>query len=661
MIDIKSQMALATRAFQGGDFAGACDLAQRAADRAPANAAVLQFLGIAQVQSGDPHTGFATLKRAIGLAPGDRQLRLNAARAAIDAGQPGEVEAICAPLGRDAAAQQIIAQAAKLAGDAASAADRLAALAGQHPRDARVLNNYGNALIEAGRVDEAVSVLERASALAANEPQVWLNLGRARSIAQEFDAALEAFQRAIDLNPQDADVNLELGKSLLRYGWHEEALGRLSEAARGGKRDPQVIVMIGLCYAGLERLVDAERAYRTALTVEPGHSGALLNLALQLERENREDEIEVLVADARARGADGPELKYCDALLLRRQGDNAGALALIEANRPEGMDAYVREQLIGQLADRLGDADKAFASFSAMNQEMILAPNGQRHPGTEYTAFIHENTAKLTPEWFARWTGSPPPDGRASPAFLGGFLRSGTTLLDTILMGHEGTEVREEQAMITRLREIAQTLEALPTLPRDQIGMMRAAYFAELRAGGAVAPGKLVIDKFPLMTLRAAYVHRAFPDAKFVFALRHPCDVVLSCFMQNFRVTSAMSSFLTLENAAKFYDAAMAHWERAREILPLDVHTVRYEDMVQDLEGELRPLIAFLGLEWDDALLNHQKTARDRGYIRTPSYAQVTEKIYTRSSGRWEAYAKHMEPVLPILAPWVEKFGYAPL
>jgi Flp pilus assembly protein TadD len=661
MNDLASIMAQATGAFRGGDFARARDLAQRAALSQPANAQVLQFLGIAQAQSGDPETGFATLKRAIGLAPGDKQLRLNAARAAIDAGLPAEVEALCAPLGQDAAAQQVIAQAAKLTGDVEAAAERLSALAAQHPRDVRILNNYGNALTEVGRADEAVAVLERAAQLDPQQPQVWLNLGRARSIAKQFDAAIEAFDRALALSPQDAELNLELGKSLLRYGFHEQALGRLSEAARGGQRDPQVIVMIGLCYAGMERLPEAERAYRTALTIAPGHASALLNLALQLERENREDEIEALANEARAHGADGPELRYCEALILRRQGNNAQALEIIEANHPEGMDEYAREQLIGQLADRLGDADKAFASFSAMNHEMILTPAGQRHPGTEYTANIQANTAKLTPEWFARWTGSPPPDGRPSPAFLGGFLRSGTTLLDTILMGHEDTEVREEQEMITRLREIAQNLESLPTLPRDRIGMMRAAYFAELRAGGAVAPGKLVIDKFPLMTLRAAYVHRAFPEAKFVFALRHPCDVVLSCFMQNFRVTSAMSSFLTLENGARFYDAAMSHWERAREILPLDVHTVRYEDMVQDLESELRPLIAFLGLEWDDALLNHQKTARDRGYIRTPSYAQVTEKVYTRSSGRWEAYAKHMEPIFPILAPWVEKFGYAPL
>lgn len=171
-------------------------------------------------------------------------------------------------------------------------------------------------------------------------------------------------------------------------------------------------------------------------------------------------------------------------------------------------------------------------------------------------------------------------------------------------------------------------------------------------------PGKLVIDKYPLMTLRAAFIHRAFQDAKFIFALRHPCDVVLSCFMQSFRVTSAMASFLTLENAAKFYDAAMEHWFKAREILPLDVHTVRYEDMVLDLEGELRPLLGFLGLEWDAPLLDHQKTAKDRGCIRTPSYAQVTEKIYTRSSGRWQSYRKHMEPILPTLEPWIERFGY---
>ncbi|MGX7925533.1 tetratricopeptide repeat-containing sulfotransferase family protein [Tsuneonella sp. HG094] len=661
MRDLATVMAQATGAFHGGDFTRARDLAQRAAHSEPTNVQVLQFLGIAQAQSGDPQSGLATLKRAIGLAPSDKQLRLNAARAAIDAGAFDEVESICLPLGSEPAAQQVLAQAARLSGDARTASDRLGALVAKNPADSRLLNNYGNALIDAGHVKEAIAAFEKASALDPNNPQVWLNLGRAHSIDQRFNQALAAFRTAIALPSADAEVTLELGKSLLRYGCYEEALPQLSEAARRGKRDAQVIVMIGLCYSGMEKLADAERAYRTALSIDPTSPDAILNLALQLERENREDEIERLAKAARKAGMDGAALWYCDALVLRRKGDNRAALDIIEAHHPEGMDVYAREQLIGQLADRVGDADRAFAAFSAMNGEMLLTPSGQQHSGTEYIRSIAEDTGTLTPQWYSHWTGEAPRDGRASPAFLGGFLRSGTTLLDTVLMGHADTEVREEQAMITRLREIAGSLEALPTLPAERIALMRAAYFSELRAGGPVPAGKLIVDKFPLMTLRAAYVHRAFPDAKFIFALRHPCDVVLSCWMQNFRITSAMSSFLTLENAARFYDAAMTHWERAREVLPLDVHTVRYEDMVVDLEGELRPLIAFLGLEWDDALLNHQKTARDRGYIRTPSYAQVTEKIYTRSSGRWESYRAHMEPILPILAPWVEKFGYEPV
>ena len=92
--------------------------------------------------------------------------------------------------------------------------------------------------------------------------------------------------------------------------------------------------------------------------------------------------------------------------------------------------------------------------------------------------------------------------------------------------------------------------------------------------------------------------------------------------------------------------------------MPLRVHTVRYEAMVEDLEREVRPLLEFLDLPWEEAVLDHQQTAAGRGYIRTPSYAQVTEKVYGRASGRWRRYEKHLEPVLPVLLPWAERLGY---
>ena len=159
--------------------------------------------------------------------------------------------------------------------------------------------------------------------------------------------------------------------------------------------------------------------------------------------------------------------------------------------------------------------------------------------------------------------------------------------------------------------------------------------------------------------IRVPLIHRLFPDAKIILAMRHPCDVVLSCFMQNFKPTEAMASFLDLANASRTYDRIFAYWEKCMTIFPLDVHTLRYEAMVDDVEAATRPLFEFLGLEWEEQALDHRRTAANRGFIRTPSYAQVTEKVYSSASGRWLRYRKYMEEVLPILQPWVARYGYA--
>jgi hypothetical protein len=122
-----------------------------------------------------------------------------------------------------------------------------------------------------------------------------------------------------------------------------------------------------------------------------------------------------------------------------------------------------------------------------------------------------------------------------------------------------------------------------------------------------------------------------------------------------------MASFLDIGNAARLYDKALSYWMQVQEVLPLQVHTLRYESMIADLEPEMRAMVDFIGLPWDDRLLDNQATAAARGHIRTPSYAQVSQPIYARARGRWEKYREHMRDVLPILAPWVERMGYEPL
>jgi Sulfotransferase family len=191
------------------------------------------------------------------------------------------------------------------------------------------------------------------------------------------------------------------------------------------------------------------------------------------------------------------------------------------------------------------------------------------------------------------------------------------------------------------------------------VNRLRALYFAELDAFDPEARSKMVIDKLPLNILGAPLIHRLFPEAKLIFAERHPCDVVLSGFMTRFDPKGGMANFLDLGDIARLYDAVMSYWRQCRQVFPLDVHTIRYERTVADPEAELRPLAAFLGLPWDACLLDHRASARRRAYIGTPSYAQVAEPIYTSARGRWEKYRQHLAPVLPLLAPWTEAMGYA--
>jgi len=186
----------------------------------------------------------------------------------------------------------------------------------------------------------------------------------------------------------------------------------------------------------------------------------------------------------------------------------------------------------------------------------------------------------------------------------------------------------------------------------------RAAYFAELDKQVDPAFPGLVVDKLPLNMLALPFLYAVFPDAPVVFAKRHPCDSVLSCFMQGFALNDSMACFLDIRDAADFYDAAMTVWTNSCDALPARVHTSVYEELVTDPEASLRPVIEHLGLEWRRKLLDHRATAEHRGAISTPSYDQVIKPLNRRSIGRWRRYEKQLEPVLPVLLPWAERLGY---
>jgi tetratricopeptide (TPR) repeat protein len=659
-MNVSASLAQAARLHASGDLTAARREAETALAADPRNPVALKMVGVLYCQTGEPGIGADFLTQALTQSPTDTTTRLNAMQALLDAGRTSDAERLGKAVAAKATPEllRIRATIARKLGKPDEAIALLEEATRVAPDDYAVWNNLGNALHEADQPERAVTALERAARLRPDLSIVHTNLGRALATAGRHEESEAALEKAARLDSNDPAAVYELGRSLLRQGRAEEALPLLGKAAQLDRQDPKIFVVIGQAFARLNDMEKAENAYRVAIQVGPRHAAAYLNLAILLERGNRTDELKDLQQRAQANGMGEAEADFLQALVDRREGKLEEALALAQRASPDSLDPGLRAQFIGEVADRLGQVDTAFAAFTEMNRIAGARPDSAQSDGSGYRQFVASLTERTTPGWYASWRPAEP-SASPSPAFLVGFLRSGTTLLDTILMGHPATQVMEEEPILARVETQLGPLERLAELDSAGVNALRERYFTELPT--PVAPGKLLIDKNPLATLRTPLIHRIFPDARFIFALRHPCDVVLSCFMQNLLVSESMASFLDLRTAAELYDRAMTYWQKCQEVFPIKVHTVRYEDMVDDVEGEMRPLLEFLGLPWDEQILDHQRTATERGRIRTPSYAQVTEKIYQRASGRWERYRAHMEPILPILAPWVERFGYEPL
>ncbi len=542
-------------------------------------------------------------------------------------------------------------------GRLAEAATAYRRLIERDPADYESLNNLGNVHRALGDREAAVAALERAIALRPGLAMLHLNLAGALAEAGRLEASLAAVEQAARLAPDEPPCQIELSRAHARLGDAPAALAPLRRAAALMPRDPALQVEIGLLEAERGAHAEAEAAYREALRLQPGFAPAFFWLGILLEHSNRADELEPLLAEAAARRVPADALALIRAFSLRRRGDHQAALAEAQA-APAELEPGRRAQLIGEMADRLGRTDLAFAAFSEMNRLAAATLPDAARGAAAYRAEIEALIGRIGADRLARWTPPAPPAERGAPIFLVGFPRSGTTLLDTVLMGHSRLHVVEEKPLLEPVLERLGDFDRLADLEGREIEALRDLYFETLDRLDPPPSGALVLDKMPLNIPRLPVIHRLFPDARILFAVRHPCDAVLSAFITSFRLNHAMANFLDLADAARLYDLVMRCWQRCREVFPLDVHEIRYEAMLEDLEGSVGPLLDFLGLEPEAGMFDHRRAALRRGYVASASYAQVTEPIYTRASGRWRRYRDRMEDVLPLLALWAERFGY---
>ena len=243
-----------------------------------------------------------------------------------------------------------------------------------------------------------------------------------------------------------------------------------------------------------------------------------------------------------------------------------------------------------------------------------------------------------------------------------GFPRSGTTLLEQVLASNPNVVTLEErdpardavQAFMPKSRK----LRALAEASEETLDEYRSRYWRNVRKHDVEPEGKIFVDKGPIYTVNMPVLTRLFPRAKFLFAIRDPRDVVFSCFRRRFGVNPTSFEFLTLEGTARFYAAVMRLAEIYRDKLPLDVFELHHEALVDDFDGQTRALCSFMGLPWDDAMRRFSDRSKI-GAISTVSGSQIARGLNREGIGQWRRYAEQLAPVLPILQPWVEKFGYS--
>ncbi|MDA8364767.1 MAG: tetratricopeptide repeat protein [Gammaproteobacteria bacterium] len=535
---------------------------------------------------------------------------------------------------------------------------------GIRPRLATAHVALGAALQCQGRLEEAVTRYRESIAIDPDLTEGHYLLGNALREQGLLDGAVASYRRACALQPDFVAALSNLGAVLTAQGETVEAARWLNRALSLAPDAPQVLCNVGVILERDGRFEEARGRLRQALAIQPDFVDALSALAEIEEKESHLDDAKVITERGLVLAPDNTALITVAAKIARSEGRHQDAIDLLERLLAQPHDPILDGEAhlsLGALYDRVGDADRAFQSFTEGNRlSAQKLPADYDHHAYQRELDRAENC--LTPALATAWSGRDDPLRDDSPIFLMGFARSGTTLLDQILDSHPRLQTLSEPPTVNAMKETFWALvkdrpDPLTNLDESEIAKLRQVYFDTAARFAKIDPRRRLVDKMPLNTALAHLIWRVFPHSKFILAIRHPCDVCLSCFMQSFGINNAMTVFHSFPDTMELYSRIMGLWRRYVTTLPIDYHRIRYEDLVADFAGEARRLIEYLGVEWDDAVLSYSEHAKTRK-INTPSYHQVRQPIYQHARYRWKRYARYFEPYLPALAPYIDYFGY---
>jgi tetratricopeptide (TPR) repeat protein len=508
--------------------------------------------------------------------------------------------------------------------------------------------HLGVALQELGRHEEACACYVQALALDPDYPEAEFGLGTALGLLKRKEEALAHFRRAVALKPDFVKARLALARLLRLLQRSDEALPHLEHALAIHPDGAEQHFDLALVLGDLRRYDDAIAQYEKVIAMAPEHAHAHQNLGEVLRQLGRLSE-----ADRMTERAIALDPNNAQAFFNLTQGKKTRAgdphLAMLEdlAGRADALTEEARVLVHFALGKALADIGEHQRSFDELLRGNALKRHQLAYNEADALARLERLRRGFSPELMRRSRGQGDPS--TLPVFILGMPRSGSTLIEQILAGHPKVhaagELPDWQNAMTTIGS-GERGAAGSTLGSRRLRALATTYVAGL---AALAPtAERVTDKLPGNFQTLGLIHLALPNARIIHTRRDPVDTCLSCFSILFanELQPYTYDLGELGRVYRAYHALMGYW---RSVLPEGAMLeVDYEDVVNDLEGQARRIVAFCGLDWDGACLAFHTVERA---VRTASIVQVRQPIYRSSVGRWRPRDELLRPLLDALGP----------
>jgi tetratricopeptide (TPR) repeat protein len=502
-----------------------------------------------------------------------------------------------------------------------------------------------------GDIDQAVMHFRVAADVAPGNSQYAAMLGIAYLNAEEFENARESLEQALESNPDVSEVQHGLGVYYMKRADYESAIDYLERACQLRPRDANIRTNLTTTLIQLNRHDEALAHAQKAVKLDDSHPMAQLALSKTLAEVG---DVPAAVKQLELAVRKNPTYGGTYDLLARMKkfsAEDASFMGKTEKLLDRGMPPRERcaiHYALGKMHDDCADYDKAFAHFDQAN---LL----QKKP---YDIDRDKRLLKGMLKVFtssALNRGAPIGDPTSVPVFVVGMPRSGTTLMERIIASHsQGAGAGELPAIPYTASVIFGDYlsgKSISTVKQQMDPEKLREYadrYLEILRQGRIGADRIV-DKMPGNFLFVGLIKTVFPNATIINAVRHPLDVALSCYFQNFSDLRWANDFKLIAQIYAIYRRAMDYWA---SVLPEgSILDVQYEQLVEDPEHHARRMIEACGLDWEPSVLEF---FRKKGVVRTASIAQSRNPIYTTSKMRWMNYAKHLGPVAADLAPYLE-------